>query len=162
MKQVTKWSVWAVAVAAVFAWNGVVWAQATSTTAGTPGLGQHPFDNVSGGSLALRAPGNMVNAGVARSQAAADFARGGIDIVETTKPMSPRAVFLVDAIEIIFEQLNRTLLYLGDILRQRAGLPPLIPQVNTPTTPDTTGDDATNVVDGGDVNVEDRVPGAVP
>lgn len=162
MKLVRTWSVWAVAVAAVLAWNGVARAQATSTTPGTPGLGQHPFDNVSGGAVAARAPGNMVNAGVGRAQAAADFARGGIDIVETSRPMSPRAVFLVDAIEIIFEQLNRTLLYLGNILLQRAGLPPLVPQVTQPSTPDSTDDEATNGVDEGDVTVEDSVPGAVP
>ena len=155
MMWVRTWSVWAVAAAVVFAWNGVARAQATSTTPGTPGLGQHPFDNVSGGALAARSPGNMVSAGVGRAQAAADFARGGIEIVETSRPTSPRAVFLVDAIEIIFEQLNLTLLYLGDILRQRAGLPPLVPQVTTPTTPDTTDDEATNGVDAGDVNVED-------
>lgn len=161
MKRVRAWSVWAVAVAAFFAWNGVTRAQATSTTAGTPGLGQHASDNVSGGALAARAPGNMVNAGVLRAQEAADFARGGIDIVETSRPMSPRAVFLVDAIEIIFEQLNRTLLYLGNILLQRAGLPLSVPEV-TPPTPDTTDDEATNGVDEGDVTVDDSVPGAVP
>jgi len=89
----------------------------------------------------------MVGAGVVRAQEAADFARGGIEIVETTRPTSPRAVFLSDAIEIIFDQLNSTLLYLGNILLQRAGLPPLVPQVPTPTTADTT--DTTDTTDTG-------------
>ena len=155
MKRVRTWSVWAVAVGAVLAWNAVARSQVIIQ-------GQHASDNVTGGALAARAPGNMVNAGVGRAQAAANFARGGIEIVETSRPMSPRAVFLVDAIEIIFEQLNRTLLSLGNILLQRAGLPPLVPQVTTPTIPDTTVDEATNGDDAEDVNVEEPDSEAVP
>jgi hypothetical protein len=87
----------------------------------------------------------MVGAGVVRAKEAADFARGGIEIVETTRPTSPRATFLVDAIEILFDQLNSTLLYLGNILLQRAGLPPLVPQV-TPLP--TTGGNTDGTTDG--------------
>ena len=152
MMRVRKWLVGIVAIGVVLAWNAVVTAQTTPTTPGTPGLGQHASDNVSGGAIAARSPGNMVGAGVARAHEAADFARAGIEIVETTRPMSPRATFLVEAIEIVFEQLNQTLLYLGNILLQRAGLPPLVPQVTTPTTPvttDTTDTETATGVDGG-------------
>jgi len=76
----------------------------------------------------------MVNAGVARAQAAANFARGGIEITATSRPTSPRAVFLSDAVKIIFDQLNSALLLLENALRLRAGLPPLVPQVIPPTT----------------------------
>jgi len=145
--------VWAVAVAAVFAWSAVARAQTTSSAPGTPGLGQHASDNVSGGALAARSPGNMVNAGVARVQQAANFARGGIDIVETTIPTSPGDVFLADAIEILFEQLNSTLLYLGNILLQRAGLPSLTPQVTPPTT--TTVDENTDADSTDDTRADD-------
>lgn len=132
MKTVRTWLVWTVAVAAVLTWNGV--ARSQTTTPGAPTLGQHASDNVSGGAIAARSPGNMVIAGLVRRQEAVDFARGGIEIVETTRPTSPRAVFLAEAVKIIFDQLNSTLLYLGNILLQRAGLPPLVPQVTPPTT----------------------------
>ena len=95
----------------------------------------------------------MVNAGVARVQQAANFARGGIDIVETTIPTSPGDVFLADAIEILFEQLNSTLLYLGNILLQRAGLPSLTPQVTPPTT--TTVDENTDADSTDDTRADD-------
>jgi hypothetical protein len=151
MKQVRTWSVWSVAVAAVLAWNAAALSQTPTptppTTPGTPGLDQYASDNVSGGALRARSPGNMVGAGIARRQEAANFARGGVEIVETTRPMSARATFLVEAIEILFDQLNSTLLYLGNILLERAGLPPLVPPVPTPTTPDTT--DTTDTTDSG-------------
>jgi hypothetical protein len=76
----------------------------------------------------------MVSAGVARAQAAADFARGGIEITATSRPTPPRAVFLSDAVKIIFDQLNSALLLLENVLRLRAGLPPLVPSVIPPTT----------------------------
>ena len=130
----TPWTL-VLAVGTVLVWNTN--ARPQTTTPGTPGVptrGQHASDNVNAGALSGWAPGDMVSAGVARAQAAANFARGGIEIAETSRPMSPRAVFLVDAIETIFKQLNLTLLYLGDVLRQRAGIPPLVPQVTPPTT----------------------------
>jgi len=132
MKRVRSWLVWTVAVATVIAWNSAAIAQTTPGTPGTPTLGQYASDNVSGGAIRARSPGNMVGAGVVRAKEAADFARGGIEIVETTTPTSPRAKFLSDAIKIIFDQLNSTLLYLGNILLQRAGLPPVVPPVTPP------------------------------
>ena len=116
-------------------------ARAQTTTPGTPGvpaLGQHASDNVNGGALAARAPGNMVSAGVGRAIAAGNFARGGIDITATSRPTPIHAVFLSNAAKIIFDKLNSALLLFENALRLRAGLPPLVPQVTPPvTTPPT-------------------------
>lgn len=125
MKRVRSWLVWTIAVATVLAWNSAAMAQTTPGAPGVPTLGQHASDNVSPGAIAARAPGNMVGAGVGRAQAAADFARGGIEITETSRPTSPRAVFLSKAIKIIFDQLNSALLLFENLLRLRAGQPPL-------------------------------------
>ena len=127
----TSWTL-VLAVGTVLVWNTT--ARSQTTTPGVPTLGQHASDNVNGGAIAARSPGNMVNAGVARAQAAANFARGGIEITATSRPTSPRAVFISDAVKIIFDQLNSALLLLENTLRLRAGLPPLVPQVTPPTT----------------------------
>ncbi|MFH1109203.1 MAG: hypothetical protein V1790_08425 [Planctomycetota bacterium] len=130
----TSWTL-VLAVGAVLVWNTN--ARSQTTPPGTPGVptrGQHASDNVNGGALSGWSPGNMVNAGVARAQAAANFARGGIEITATSRPTPPRAVFLSDALKIIFDQLNSALLLLENVLRLRAGLPPLVPQVTPPTT----------------------------
>lgn len=154
MTKVRTLSVWTVAVATVLTWNAV--ARSQTATPGVPTWNQNALDNVSAGALASRSPGNMVGAGVVRAQEAADFARGGIEIVETSRPISPRATFLVEAIKIVFVQLNRTLLYLGNILLERAGLSPLVPIDVSPTTPTdaadgTTADGTTDGVDAADV-----------
>jgi len=109
---------------------------------------QNPQRNLSGAALAARSPGNMVTAGLARTQVAMNFARGIIDITEPLAGPDPKASFLSEAITIIFEQLNRTLLYLGNILLERAGLSPLLP--SDETLPDT------GTVDEGDVNAGDE------
>lgn len=156
MNRVRRWSVSVVAVGIVLAWNLPVRSQVIIE-------GQHASDNVTGGAVAARAPGNMVNAGVRRAQEAASFARNGIEIVETTRPQSPRTVFLVDAIEIIFEQLNKTLLELGAILLQRAGLPLPTPPTTEPPADGTENsgdevqppaDETENGVEEADVNEE--------
>jgi hypothetical protein len=106
--------------------------------------GQTALENASAGALAFRAPGNMVSAGVARALAAADFARTPVEITETIRPVSPRAVFLVDAIEIVFDQVNRALLLLENVLRLRGGFPPALPgTILSPTTSGAGEDNAT-------------------
>ncbi len=97
---------------------------------------QNPFRNLSAAALAARSPGNMVTASIARRQSAVNATRGIIDITETLAGPDPKATFLSEAVEILFEQLNSTLLYLGNILLERAGLPPfdlsdlLLPSAN--------------------------------
>jgi len=95
-------------------------------------LGGRPDDNVA--ASAGRSPGMMVNAGVARGQSASQFAQGRIEITDATPTAStPRQVFLADAIGILFDQLNATLLYFENLLRERAGLDPRTPDDGTIT-----------------------------
>jgi hypothetical protein len=130
----TSWTL-VLAVVTVLVWNTNARSQTTTpTTPAAPTLGQHASDNVNGGALAARSPGNMVSAGVGRAQTAANFAHGGIDITATSRPTPIHAVFLSDAVKIIFNQLNSALLLLENALRLRAGQPPLVPQVTPPTT----------------------------
>jgi len=109
----------------------------------TPGFGQTIInggtaaENVS--TAAGRTPGQMVNAGVARALAAANFARTGVTITETREPMSITAVALVNALPTLFTQLNVVIAYFEDLLRARAGLPPRVRDTTTP--PDTDGRD---------------------
>jgi hypothetical protein len=79
------------------------------------------LENASGGAVRGRTPGNMVQAGVARTLEAADFARGGITIVETERPMPWQRRFLIDALDIIFEELNQAVALLGGLLVSRGG-----------------------------------------
>ncbi len=127
----TSWTL-VLAVGTVLVWNTN--ARSQTTTPGVPTLGQHASDNVNGGALAARSPGNMVSAGVGRALAAADFGKGGIDITATSRATPIHAVFLSDAVKIIFDQLNSALLLLENALRLRAGQPPLVPQGIPPTT----------------------------
>ena len=92
--------------------------------------GRTALENVAGGAVGLRSPGNMVQAGVARTVDHIVLGRIGYrDITETeaSRPTSPRAQFLSDALEAVFEQLNLAIQYFENLLRVRAGLPPEIP-----------------------------------
>ena len=79
------------------------------------------LENASGGAVRGRAPGNLVQAGVARTIQAANFARGVIPIVETSRPMPWQRRFLIDALDIIFEELNQAAALLGGLLVSRGG-----------------------------------------
>jgi len=99
------------------------------------------LDNVSANSLRARAPGNMVQAGVARAK---QVARP--DIVNTEVPPSIKAIFLAEAIDIIFDDINNALLLVINLFRARAGIEPYIPGFeNLP-------DDV--ITDEGDVSLE--------
>ncbi len=110
---------------------------------------QNPLRNVR--ASGSRAPGQMVNAGVTRTLAAASFARRVIEITEPMPEPDAKATFLIEAIEIVFEQLNNAILLFENALRLRAGLPPRVPIDLTPTPPtdttdqgDATGDETTD------------------
>ncbi len=91
-------------------------------------LGGTAADNVSGGALAARAPGRMVNAGIGRSVGFAEFARSVPNITDLDSgELSPRQMFLVDAIDIVFDQLNLAILGFHNLFLARAGEPPYIP-----------------------------------
>ncbi len=90
--------------------------------------GRTAFDNLraAGG----RAPGGMVTAGLARAQETAARGRAQVvapQITETSLPTPIRAQFLADVIEILFEQFEQTLLFLGNRWLARAGLGDLLP-----------------------------------
>lgn len=74
-------------------------------------------------------PGNMVSNGFARAQATVDGALAQVLAPEITETESTsiRAQFLVTAIETVFDQLERTLLFLANRWLARAGLAPLLP-----------------------------------
>ena len=100
--------------------------------------GNTALENARAGAVRGRAPGNLVVAGTARAQAAARFARAGIEITETSRPMSWQTEFLVDAIEIVFEQLNQAIALVANVLALRAGGEAAIP---ADLIPDTSGGD---------------------
>ncbi len=89
--------------------------------------GRTALQNVSGGAVRGRSPGNLVIAGVARAQQAITPGLVGVTITETSRPTEPRAQFLVDAIDAIFSQLNQLIVFFEDLLLARAGLPSRIP-----------------------------------
>ena len=112
---------------------------------------QNPSRNLSGAALAARSPGKLVTAGLVRTQTAMSLARGIIEITEPLAGADPKATFLSKAIEILFEQLNNTLLVIGNALLERAGLPPLAPSDVSPPSTDTTDGSGANPAGGGDV-----------
>ncbi len=83
--------------------------------------GQTAFENASAGSIAARAPGNMVNAGLARAQDFANNAAAGVQITETGHPTSIWAQALADSITIILDQVNLAILFVRNQLLLRAG-----------------------------------------
>lgn len=103
-------------------------------------LGGRPDQNVR--AAGARTPGSMVNAGVARGQLASQFAQAPIEITDPTPTdLEPRQEFLIDAIEILFEEFNELLLFFGNLLRERAGLDPAAPEAGTITGVVTSAED---------------------
>ena len=95
----------------------------TAAQAQIDGGGRTALQNVAGGVVRVRSPGKLVIAGVARAQQAITPGFVGVTITETSRPTEPRALFLVDAIEAIFSQLNQLIIFFEDLLLARAGLP---------------------------------------
>ncbi len=89
--------------------------------------GQSAADNSRAGAVGLRAPGNMVIAGVARLQQQTRLAQAPITITEAAREISIRKQLLIDSINIIFEQVNDALSLFGNLLLLRAGRTPTIP-----------------------------------
>ncbi len=143
---------WVVCVAATLALTSATFGQTANPFPPDINTEQNPLRNVR--ASATRAPGNMVNAGVARTVLAANAARGIIQITEPPPGPDPKAVFLSEAVEIIFDQINQAILLFENLLRARAGLPPRVP-IDLPTDGDTTDgdttDDTTDNIDSEDV-----------
>jgi len=68
----------------------------------------------------------MVDAGVVAALNFSDRARAGVEITETEPPTSIRAQLLADVIAEVFEQINQLITLFDNLLRARAGQPPVI------------------------------------
>ena len=109
-------------------------ARAQTTPSSVPPIitGFPASENVTAGSVAQRAPGRMVLAGIDRAQEAVSLAGPADRIADTLPAITQRAAFLVAAIQASFAALDEALNFFVDLLFRRAGLPP-------PTTDGTTG-----------------------
>lgn len=88
---------------------------------------QAVWNNSNAGAVAQRSPGNMVAAGVARAQLTNRSASPHIQITETGGELSPGKMFLIDAIGIIFSDLNLAIVAIHNVILAQAGEPPVIP-----------------------------------
>ncbi|MHC5111825.1 MAG: hypothetical protein ACYTHJ_18320 [Planctomycetota bacterium] len=122
--------------------------------------GNSPFENAAAGAVGLRSPGRNVDAAVARQQMAILSPRLSFDhITEGAEPGEPtpfQKVFLLQAIDIIFEQLNASLLLLANIIIQQNGGDGLIPDLTDPG--DNGGDNGDNG-DNGEMSPDDGTDG---
>ena len=116
--------------------------------------GKTAFQNL--GASQGRPPGDMVATGFARAQQAADAAWQQVlapQITETSRPTSIRAQTLAKAIEVVFDQLESTILFLGNRWLARAGLAPLLPpEFFFPTADGGDGSDTTDSTSDGDTS----------
>ncbi len=90
------------------------------------------WNNLGGGALAERAPGNMVSAGIARANAfqGRAFSRPNITAREDEPDLG--TALRIQAIQALFDNLNAVLLAFNNVLRAEGGLSPYIP---TPIRP---------------------------
>ena len=89
-------------------------------------------------------PGNMVNAGVARTLDRFDQAFGRPEVVEEPSDLTPRQIALIDSIEIIFDGLNDAIAALFAAYLIREGETLVTPRTETTSAAST--DD--NTIDG--------------
>ncbi len=81
-------------------------------------------------SAGLRSPGDMVSSGLARAQQAVRSPRLGFSITEQPT-LTPRQTFLIDAINIVFNQLNQAIAVLDTVLRAQRGGSLSLPSAST-------------------------------
>ena len=87
----------------------------------------------------------MVGDSLARALEAGNAARAGIEITETSRPTSPRAQFVAEAVQIILDQVNQLVVFFQNLLLVSAGLPPIVPTDILPPTTGTEGADSTDL-----------------
>jgi len=78
----------------------------------------------------------MVSGGAARHADAQNRAFSRPEITQTEEPTKPVTQLKVDALRILFENLNAVLLALDNAIRAQAGFSPYVP---SPIRPDSTG-----------------------
>jgi hypothetical protein len=83
--------------------------------------GTTALDDVSGGAIRGRAPGRLVQDGVARHVTFNDPQFSRPEITEIELPTSRRAIFLSQALESLFDQLNTAIEAFAALLQVRAG-----------------------------------------
>lgn len=102
-----------------------------------PGIiaGGRPSENVSAGAVGARAPGRLVSAGVSRASGRLNGFFVPPEITETARA-SAQTEFLLDAIPVLFEELNRAIFAVASAILAREGieLPNLGPQFTGDTT----------------------------
>ena len=110
---------------------------------------QAVWNNSKAGAVAQRSPGNMVAAGVARAQLTNRSVTPHIQITETGGELSPGKMFLIDAIGIIFSDLNLAIVAIHNVILAQAGQPPVIPTSILPglTSADDGGLDLGGIID---------------
>ncbi|MBU0717802.1 MAG: hypothetical protein KJ749_06090 [Planctomycetes bacterium] len=117
---VTEKAAWILAMGVLIAFG-----LGTPASAQVLTTGQSALDNVA--AAGARAPGNMVSAGVARAQEAANAPRG-ITITEVAPTTSIRAQALAQSLGIVFDQLNQAITLFANLLLARAGGPAIVDQ----------------------------------
>lgn len=105
--------------------------------------GQTALDNAA--AAGARAPGRMVNQGLAQARAAAVAGRAPINITAQPTP-SLHAQILSDSIRLIFQQINQAVLLLQNLVLARAGRPPVLPSSFKTSSSTSLGTTAGNLV----------------
>ncbi|MHC4698539.1 MAG: hypothetical protein ACYTFA_17545 [Planctomycetota bacterium] len=83
----------------------------------------------------------MVGAGVAAALTAADVARAGVEITETSRQSSRLSLLIADTVADLFDQLNLLIVAFDVLLQQRAGGSPSVDDLlQSAAGLDTTGD----------------------
>ncbi len=107
------------------------------------------------GSIGQRLPGELLSAGLVRQQEAIISPRITPEITDQAPvQVSPRNQFFVDAIQIIFDQLNQAIFLFSNVIRAQLGGTPLLPSVVgtlSPSTPTATETGLTALPDAGAV-----------
>ncbi|MGB0715111.1 MAG: hypothetical protein ACPGXK_04485 [Phycisphaerae bacterium] len=110
--------------------------RATAQLANDPAnvAGNSAFTNSQGGSVGLRSPGSLVSAGIANQQARVLSPRLTFDNITEVEEIPFQRVFYVDAVNILFQNLNQVLLELGNTLLLRLGGNTQLPPTTQPAT----------------------------
>lgn len=142
-----------VAVMLVLAMAPMAFGQFAGTNDPQNVAGRTALENSTVGAVGLRAPGEMVTSGVARASMRIAHPRIGVDVQLTSEPPNAGDLFLTEAIQIIFGNLNLAINLFENAIRAQAGLPAVLPPLfpTDPTAPDDTTipseDDTTVVTD---------------
>ena len=120
--------------------------------------GNSASSNSTGGSVGLRSPGSLVRAGIADQQARVLSPRLSFDHINQEQEIPFQRVFYVDAVNILFENLNQVLFELGNTLLLRLGGNTQLP----PTTPDTSSDESSMDNMTGDMTGDQNADGGTP